>query len=54
MKILKLWINTGYCGADYEEEFEVPDDYTEEQCEIEMEQYVSNHIEYGWSLEDVK
>ena len=50
MAILKLWIDTGYCGANYEDEIEVPDDYTEEQCEEEARNYVNNHIEYGYEL----
>lgn len=51
MKILKMWIETGYVGANYEEVIEVPDDYTEEQCEEECKLFLSNYIEYGWTLE---
>lgn len=45
---LKLWINTGYSGCDYEDEIDVSDDYTEEQCEEEAKIFLFNHIEYGW------
>lgn len=52
MKILKLWIETGYCGANYEEEYEVPDDITEEICEEAAKNYLSNNIDFGWVLEE--
>ena len=50
MAILKLWIETGYAGVGYEDEIEVPNDFTEEQCEKEAQIYLHNNIEYGYEL----
>jgi hypothetical protein len=50
MKILKLWIETGYAGCSFEDEIEVPDDYTDEQCEVEAKIFLFNHVEYGYEL----
>lgn len=52
MKKLKLWIDTGFCGGKYEEEIEVDDKITEEECELEAKVFLNNHIEYGYELED--
>ena len=52
MKTLKMWITTGYAGVGYEEEIEVPDDYTSRQCEEECKVFLHNNIEYGWELLD--
>jgi hypothetical protein len=52
MKKLKLWINTGFCGGNYEDEIEVEDDITEEECEIEARTFLNNNIEWGYELEE--
>lgn len=52
MKILKIWIETGYAGCGYEDEIEVEDDITEEECEIEAKTYLFNNIEYGYELKE--
>lgn len=51
MKLLKMWIDTDYADINYEETIEVPDDFTEEECEEECKIFLSNHVEYGWTLE---
>lgn len=50
MKLLKMWIDTDYADINYEETIEVPDDFTEEECEEECKIFLSNHVEYGWIL----
>ena len=52
MKRLRLWIETGYVGGSYEDVIEVPDDYTEEQCEQEAKAYLFNNIEFGYEVEE--
>lgn len=50
MKKLKLWIDTGFCGGNYEDEIEVEDNITQEECETEARIFLNNHIEYGYEL----
>lgn len=48
---LKMWIDTGFVGCKYEDELEVPDDITEDECEEEAKVFLHNNILYGWELE---
>lgn len=43
-----FWIETGYAGCGYEETFDVADDATEEDLENMMQDFLSNHIDYGY------
>lgn len=51
MKKIRLWIETGYVGADYDEIIEVPDDVSEEELWEYAEEYVWENISYGWTEE---
>ena len=50
MKI-RLWIETGYVGADYDEIIEVPDDTTDEELWEYAEDFVWEKISHGWIKE---
>ena len=51
MKKIKVWLNTGFAGANYEDEFEVEDDATNEEIEEEARDLAFNRIDWGWSEE---
>ena len=48
MKKIKLWIDTGYVGADYEDIIEVDDDITDDELRDYVEDFVCNYISSGW------
>ena len=48
MKKIKLWIETGYCSADYEEIIEVEDSCTEEDLEKMAREFMFEKIAFGW------
>jgi len=48
MRKVKLWIDTGYVGANYEEVIEVEDDCSEEELEEIAKDYLYNYIYFGW------
>nr|DAK00226.1 MAG TPA: hypothetical protein [Bacteriophage sp.] len=52
MRKIKLWIETGYVGCDYEDEIEVEDDVTDEKLDEEARIFLFNNIEFGWSEEE--
>lgn len=48
MRKITLYISTGFVGADYETVVEVPDDIDDgELCDM-AEDFLHNHIDYGW------
>lgn len=49
MRTIKLWVDTGYYGADYEEVIEVEDDCAEEDLEEMARELMFENIEYGWT-----
>ncbi len=48
MRKIKLWIETGIVGGDFETIIEVDDDATEEEIEEEASLFLAEHISYGW------
>lgn len=48
MRKITLYISTGFVGADYETVVEVPDDIDDgELCDM-AEDFMHDHIDYGW------
>lgn len=43
-----FWINTGFVGCDYEETIDVEDNVTEKDLEVIMQDFLINHIDYGY------
>lgn len=52
MKKLRVWVSTGYVGAGYEDEFEVEDSITEDECEETAREFMESYIEFGWEVTD--
>lgn len=52
MRYVKLWVETGFVGARYEEVIGVPDNCTDEELELTAREYLSECVEYGWSEAD--
>lgn len=48
MRKIRLWVNTGYVGCDYEDEIEVEDSITDEQLDEEAKIHLFNNIDFGW------
>lgn len=48
MRKIKLWVKTGFVGADYEEIIEVDDDATDEEIDEEARMFLFDNISYGW------
>lgn len=44
----KFYIDTGYVRSKKEEIVELPDDYTEEQVQLEYDNWVGNNAELSW------
>ena len=51
MNILKVFVETGFSGCTYEDEIEVPDDFTYAECEEAAKTFLFDHISYNWILE---
>ena len=49
MRKIKLWIETGYVGGDYEEIIEVDDNATDDDIWEEADMFLTEHICHGWS-----
>lgn len=49
MRTIKLWVDTGYYGADYEEVIEVEDDCAEEDLEEMARELMFENIKFGWT-----
>lgn len=48
MRKIKLYIETGYCGANYSEVVEVDDDTTDDELNRAAFDYMQDYIDYGW------
>jgi len=48
MKKYKFYIETGYAGCNYEEILELDDDITEKSLEEIVNDFLINHIDYGY------
>lgn len=48
MRKIRLWIETGFAGCNYEDVIEIEDDSTDKDIEIEMLAFLQNNIDYGW------
>lgn len=53
MKI-KCHLETGYVGTYYEDEIEVPDDYTDQEIEEEVSDYMMQNISIWWEHSEEK
>lgn len=51
MRKIKWSIDTGYCGANYSDEFEVPDDYSDAEIEAIITTKVWECITVEWEEE---
>ncbi len=51
MKI-KAIIETGYATCNYEDEFEVSDDITEQEINEMIDEWVNDHISVNWWKEE--
>ena len=49
MKSITLYVESGYSSADYYETIEVPDDTTDEELDEMAQEFMNDHICYGWS-----
>ena len=52
MRKIKLWVKTGFVGADYEEIIEVDDDATDEEIDEEARMFLFDNISYGYQEVD--
>lgn len=52
MRKIKLWVETGCVGADYEEIIDVDDDATDKEVEEEVRMFLFDNISYGWDEVD--
>ena len=52
MKKIVMWIDTGYVGANYEDEVEFDDDASESLIDECARDFLNNHIDYGWYIKD--
>ena len=52
MRKIKLWVETGYVGANYEEIIEVDDDATDEEIDEEARRFLFDNISYGYQEVD--
>ena len=48
MRKIKLWIETGFVGGDFEEIIEVDDNATDEEIWEEADIFLAEHISHGW------
>ena len=48
MRNITLYAESGYLGA-YDETIEVPDDTTDEELDEMAQEFMNDHICYGWS-----
>lgn len=48
MRKIKLWIETGFVGGDYEEIIEVDDNATDEEIWEEANIFLDEYIGHGW------
>ena len=53
MRKIKLWVEIGYAGADYEEIIDVDDDATDEEIWEEADMFLVENISYGWDEVDM-
>ena len=49
MRKIKLWIETGFVGGDFEEIIEVDDNATDEEIWEEADIFLAEHISHRWS-----
>ena len=49
MRNITLYVETGYVGGDDYETIEVPDDTTDEELDEMAQEFMNDHICYGWS-----
>lgn len=52
MRKIKLYVETGYCGASYSEVIEVDDNTTSDELDSMAFDYMQNYIGYGWEEEE--
>ena len=48
MREIKLWVETGFCGACHEETIKVDDDCTNEELDELAKEFLYESISYGW------
>lgn len=51
MKKIRWYLNTGFAGCNYEGDFEVEDDATEDEIEVLAKEEAFNVIDWGWVKE---
>ena len=49
MRSITLYVETGFVGGDYYETIEVPDNTTDEELNEMSQEFMEEHISYGWS-----
>lgn len=49
MRSITLYVESGYVGGDYYETIEVPDDTTDEELNEMAQDFMNDHIGWGWS-----
>lgn len=52
MKTIRYRIETGFAGASYKDEFEVPDNTADEEIDEMVLQELFNRISYSWEYGD--
>ena len=53
MKSITLYVESGYSSADYYETIEVPDNTTDKELNEMAQEFLEEHISYGWSENQV-
>ena len=49
MRSITLYVDTGFVGGDSYEDIEVPDDTTDEELDEMAQEFMNDHISYGWT-----
>ena len=49
MRSITLYVETGFLGGDSYEDIEVPDNITDEELMEMAQEFMEEHISYGWS-----
>ena len=52
MKRIKAYCGIGFAGANYEEEFEFPDDMTDDEINDEINDWAEQFLETWWEEEE--
>lgn len=51
MKV-EFYLGISFVGAEHVEEVELPDDYTEQDIQEELNDWVNNWLDCGWQIID--